>query len=126
MRTGFLVCLALIALIAAQPVDAAEPNLPKDLFAYVAKNCLKCHGEKMPKADIALHSFKDEISILKGRKVWEHVVEMVEAGEMPPKDKPQPMASETAAFLAAVKSVFLKADQNAKPDPGRVTSSSES
>jgi hypothetical protein len=121
MRTGFSFSLAFAALIAARPVSAVEPDLAKDLFAYVAKNCLKCHGEKEPKADISLHAYKDELSVLKGRKVWEHVVDMVEAGEMPPKDKPQPMASETAAFLAAVKHVFLKADQNAKPDPGRVT-----
>ncbi len=122
MRFGLYVLSGLLGWFVCSIAAAQEkPDLSKDLFTYVAKNCLKCHGEKEPKADIALHSFKDEISILKGRKVWEHVVEMVEAGEMPPKDKPQPMASETAAFLAAVKSVFLKADQNAKPDPGRVT-----
>lgn len=122
-------CVVFVALCCSLPAIAfgqekpAEslPNLANDLFGYVAKNCLKCHGEKEPKADISLHSYKDELAVLKGRKVWEHVVDMVEAGEMPPKDKPQPMATETAAFIAAVKHVFLKADQNAKPDPGRVT-----
>jgi hypothetical protein len=113
--------LALERIAAAQDAAAATPNLSKDLFAYVAKNCLHCHGEKEAKADVALHSFQNELSIVKGRKVWESVVDMVEAGEMPPKDKPQPMASETTAFLTAVKGVFLRADQNAKPDPGRVT-----
>lgn len=105
----------------AREATAGQPDLAKDLFGYVAKNCLHCHGDKVVKADVALHSFQDELSIIKGRKVWESVVDMVEAGEMPPKDKPQPMASETTAFIAAVKDVFLRADQNAKPDPGRVT-----
>jgi hypothetical protein len=118
----FALLVSLPALVLGQDKPAnATPDLAKDLFGYVAKNCLHCHGEKEAKADLRLHSYKDELAIVKGRKVWENVVDMVEAGEMPPKDKPQPMASETDAFLAAVKHVFLKADQNAKPDPGRVT-----
>ena len=119
----FAVHFALTFCLLSVAVSAQEktPHLAKDLFAYAEKNCLKCHGDKEAKADVALHKFKTEVDILKGRKVWESVVDMVEAGEMPPKDKPQPMASETTAFLAAVKHVFLKADQNAKPDPGRVT-----
>jgi hypothetical protein len=111
-------CLFTAGVVVAQE---KTPDLAKELFAFAEKNCLKCHGEKEAKADVALHKFKTELDILKGRKVWESVVDMVEAGEMPPKDKPQPMASETTAFLAAIKHVFLKADQNAKPDPGRVT-----
>ncbi|QDU29215.1 Planctomycete cytochrome C [Anatilimnocola aggregata] len=126
MRLGFLIALLSLSgfsIATAQESgnSSAKPDLTKDLFAYVNKNCLHCHGEKEGKADVRLHSYKDELSIVKGRKVWEHVVDMVEAGEMPPKDKPQPMASDTTAFLAAVKGVFLRADQNAKPDPGRVT-----
>ncbi|WP_254508791.1 DUF1592 domain-containing protein [Anatilimnocola floriformis] len=120
----FAVYCALASFFLSMGIVAAQekaPDLAKDLFAYAEKNCLKCHGEKEAKADVALHKFKNELDIIKGRKVWESVVDMVEAGEMPPKDKPQPNASETTAFLAAVKSVFLKADQNAKPDPGRVT-----
>src|SRR6187402_514149 len=122
MQVSKILALVLIPLLAQLAVaQNAQPDLAKDLFAYVEKNCLKCHGEKEAKADVTLHKFKTELELLKGRKTWESVVDMVEAGEMPPKDKPQPMASETAAFLAAVKHVFLKADQNAKPDPGRVT-----
>jgi hypothetical protein len=48
------------------------------------------------------------------------VVRMVESGDMPPEDKPQPSDAERRAFVASVKAVFAAAD-GARPDPGRVT-----
>ena len=45
---------------------------------------------------------------------------MVESGEMPPDDKPQPTAEERRAFVASVNAVFAAA-ASAPPDPGRLT-----
>jgi hypothetical protein len=60
-------------------------------------------------------------SIVKNRKTWENVLRMVSSGEMPPVDKARPSARESEAFTQIVREIFLHADRNAKPDPGRVT-----
>ncbi len=46
--------------------------------------------------------------------------EMVESGDMPPDDKPQPSDAERRAFVASVNAVFAAAN-SARPDPGRTT-----
>ena len=103
----------------AEPEPA--PDFAKAGFAFLQKHCLGCHGEKDAKAELSLHTYRDEAAVLKGRKVWLKVVEMVQTGEMPPKKQPRPDAAEVDAFVKVVNGVFDRADRNAKPDPGRVT-----
>jgi hypothetical protein len=68
-----------------------------------------------------LHGYRDELSLLKDRKRWRTVLDMVHAGEMPPHPRPRPPASEIETFVRSVNGVFERADKSAKPDPGRVT-----
>src|SRR5262245_41701727 len=82
---------ALLFLAAALP--AAEP--PTDFAAVkplVQKYCLACHSTKAKKGDLDLERFGAVDDIRKDVKPWQLVIEMLEAGEMPPKGKPQPTA----------------------------------
>ena len=88
--------------------------------AFVEKHCVSCHGKEKQKAGLALHAVRDDGALLRARKQWREVLKMVEAGDMPPDDKPQPTAAERAAFVASVKAVFSAAN-SAPPDPGRTT-----
>ena len=114
-RPTLVIAFALCSAAAAQE-PFATAGVP-----FLQKHCTSCHGAEKQKADLALHEFRDDVSLLKKRKVWKQVIEMVREGEMPPDDKPQPTADERAAFLASAKAVFANYDRNAKPDPGRVT-----
>ena len=89
--------------------------------AFLKQHCVSCHGESEPKAGLKLHVFKDEGSVIRGRKVWDGVVQMIEAGEMPPQGKPRPDVTAFDSFLQAVNTVFERADRDRKPDPGQVT-----
>lgn len=107
---------------AALPLRADEPtNFDQVIGPFLTKHCVRCHGETKPKGDISLHQFKDEASLLKGRKAWVNVLDQIRAGSMPPKGHPRPEAKEVEAFLRAVTEVFDRFDRTAKPDPGRVT-----
>ena len=124
LRFLLLVSCGLTGMSHAARSFSAEPSPSAELqrvLTFVEKNCTACHNDKDKKADLSLTGFRDEGSIFKGRKIWGQVIEMVEAGEMPPKDKPRPTADETASFLADVKGVFKQAAAHARPDPGRVT-----
>lgn len=103
---------------------AAEPLTPefqKDGVAFLKKHCIACHGNEKPKADLSLHGFSDNLSVLKERKKWPDILKMIQSGEMPPKERPKPKVEEIAAFAKLVSGIFEHADRNAKPDPGRVT-----
>lgn len=111
-----------VALLSStRAAEVAAPTFEKAGVPFLTKHCIKCHGADMPKADLSLHAFKDAASVLKGRKRWETVLEMVEAGEMPPPKQPQPTADERMNFVRSVRALFEKADNTGQPDPGQIT-----
>lgn len=87
-------------------------------FAFLQKHCTGCHGEKSRKADLTLHTYGDEATVMKGRKVLEQAIKMVTTGEMPPPKQARPTPAEIDAFVKSVNGVF---ERNAKPDPGQIT-----
>ncbi len=118
---SFVTMLVLIAGPSFGEDAAASPEF-QTLDKFVKQHCVQCHGEKEPKAGFQLHRFRDELSVVKGREAWDNVVQMVEAGEMPPKEQqPRPEMKQVEEFLGAIGKLFERADRSAKPDPGQVT-----
>jgi hypothetical protein len=113
--------VGLLAITCATNTYAAGPEFTQANVAFLNKYCIKCHAAEMPKAGLSLHTFKDAASVLKGRKHWDSVIDMIESGEMPPEKQPRPTADEQAAFLKSVRAIFEHADTSGKPDPGSVT-----
>ncbi|MBY0526349.1 MAG: DUF1592 domain-containing protein [Gemmataceae bacterium] len=107
-------------MLPAADVSKDSPAFSKDGVAFLEKHCIGCHGEQKPKADLSLHKFRDDPSLLKNRKVWQNVIQMVQMGEMPPKGKGRPTPAEIETFLKSVNGVFERADAGVR-DPGRVT-----
>lgn len=112
---------AVCLLLALALTGSAQEPFSKSGVAFLEKHCTSCHGKDKQKADLSLHQFRDDASLLKSRKKWKQILETVERGEMPPDDEPQPADAERRAFLASARAVFANYDRNAKPDPGRVT-----
>src|SRR5687768_15036985 len=100
------------ALQAADKVDFAGQGG----VAFLEKHCLGCHGEKVKRADLTLHAYRDDLAVLKNRKTFQNVLNMVTTGEMPPKNRPRPTAAEIEGFVKAVNGVYERAEKNAKPD----------
>ncbi len=119
-----LLPLLLAGLFALAQDVSAQPkkdDVEKVVAPFLAKHCVACHGPQKKKADLVLHVYKDEKSLLKDRKVWQNVVQQVHAGEMPPSGKPRPAISEVDTFLKTVRDIYERADRAAGRDPGRVT-----
>lgn len=101
----------------AEPKPADYANAIQPLLKQY---CLNCHSAKAKKGSLDLERFATADDIRKDVKVWQAIVEQVEAGEMPPNEKPQFTAAEKKAFLAWVRA-FLDAEARARTgDPGHV------
>ena len=100
---------------------AKSVPLPKHVTAFLQQHCIACHGPTKKKADLTLHQYLDEAGVLKDRKRWQAVVNMVFAGDMPPQERTRPKSEEVDAFLKTMNGIFETADRTAKRDPGRVT-----
>jgi hypothetical protein len=105
---------------AGQTEPKKNDTFDKVIAPFVAKHCATCHEPKKKKGNLVLSTYKDEKSLLKDRKVWTSVLQMLAAGEMPPEERPQPSVGELEAFQKAIHGIFDIADKG-KRDPGKVT-----
>ena len=112
----------LVLFVVAVPslASAGDPSFSR-VETFLTAHCVECHGVKAKKADLVLNVYHDAAALLKDRKVWQHALQMVQEGEMPPSKRPRPSDAEIAGFLDTVNAIFDKADQAAPADPGRVT-----
>ncbi|MDA0835679.1 MAG: DUF1592 domain-containing protein [Planctomycetota bacterium] len=102
--------------LADEPPDFSKIGRP-----FLETHCIDCHSGTEPKGELRLDEFRETPSVVKQRKIWEKIVKVVQSGEMPPEDRPQPKPEDVEAFVVHIKGVFDDADRRAPPDPGRVT-----
>ncbi|MBY0512473.1 MAG: DUF1587 domain-containing protein, partial [Gemmataceae bacterium] len=118
-----LVCglgLAVCATTAQKPPPDPAAEYAADVKPLVQKYCVSCHSTKAKKGGLDLERFAAAAELRAGAKVWQQVIEQVDAGEMPPPDRPQPTAAEKKLLLAWARR-FLDAEARARAgDPGYV------
>lgn len=111
-------------LFAEQPSDDSFVKLAAS-YTSVAQPlmqqfCLKCHSMEEQEGDLDLERFKDLTAVRHDVPVWLHVVEMLDNGEMPPKDAPQPTPEQRKQLREWIGS-YLHAEALAHAgDPGPV------
>ena len=118
---AFTLIVGASSALAADDSAALANRFLSEAIPFVKKHCLECHGDKELKADLSLAKDLDAKSLTIRRTVWESVLDMVETGQMPPKEQPKPDPVDVDKFVSLVKELFDDADRHAKPDPGRVT-----
>jgi mono/diheme cytochrome c family protein len=122
LKFSFLV-LFLSAFAALLPTSRAQKSasFEKTVQPFLVEHCAACHDAKTNSGGLNLSLFTTASSVTKARESWEHIVQRVQAGEMPPKGMPRPDKAEVDAFIAWVEGEITRADKLVKPDPGRVT-----
>jgi len=91
-----------------------------DIQPILKKYCLDCHSEKKKKGELDLERFTSIAEARKDLRPWPMVVEFLENGEMPPKEKPQPTVEERKKLIAWTRG-FVDAEARARAgDPGKV------
>jgi mono/diheme cytochrome c family protein len=74
----------------AQDEPREQTTLRGDVRPFFAAHCVRCHGEDKQKGDVALHDLTQGPSRGGGLAQWERVLDVLQSGEMPPDDEPQP------------------------------------
>ncbi|MFT5466810.1 MAG: hypothetical protein ACI8UO_001910 [Verrucomicrobiales bacterium] len=113
--SGYFVILSAILAtsVFAKPID--EP-----IQQLLSQYCLDCHDAESQKGDLDLERFTSIAEIAKDSAVWEHVLQQIEDGEMPPKKKPQFTAEEREQFKAWVQQTLNSIALANAGDPGPV------
>src|SRR5688500_2677843 len=100
-RIGIFVFVC--AAVGAAPAERVAPGHAVGFDARVRpvldRHCGACHHGEKPKGELRLDVPWTELAEDPARARWANVIERVEAGEMPPKERPQPNEEEVRAFL---------------------------
>jgi len=103
--------------------DVPRASFPRDILPFLKTHCFHCHGTEdgKNKAELTLNKYTDDLSVQQDRKVWDNVLHMLQAGEMPPPERPRPPADDIAAVQKAIEEVLASFDCSQARNVGRVT-----
>lgn len=104
-----------------QSFESFEEQFVSAQQLVLQKYCLSCHSADQNQGELDLEQFQSVADIRSNVVPWQRVVEMLEDGEMPPKDaERKPTASEISSLKSWVQAI-LHADSIANAgDPGPV------
>jgi Protein of unknown function (DUF1592)/Protein of unknown function (DUF1588)/Protein of unknown function (DUF1587)/Protein of unknown function (DUF1585)/Protein of unknown function (DUF1595)/Planctomycete cytochrome C len=115
-------------LLLAGPAVAAEPTgqplehrFAEVVQPFLKTYCLACHGPKKQEAKLDLSGYTSVAAVLKGQRVWDHVLERLEAEEMPPERATrQPKPHERRAVRDWLRELRAQEARRNAGDPGVV------
>lgn len=124
LRVGgaFLGCvLAWGSVFAQQPADGPTEVKQRAQFQpFFTQHCVACHSGEKPKGNLRLDVLKFDLSDAAARAKWTAVVERLEAGDMPPADKPRPDEQQVKTVTAWLGPRVASAEAAARATQGRV------
>ena len=100
--------------------DSLANEYREQVHGLVEKFCLECHSSEDKEGELDLERFATLAEVRRAPRAWQKVAEMLDNGEMPPKDATQP-SPELRRQLRDWVGRYLDAEAHASAgDPGRV------
>ena len=98
--------LTLLLLLVMPSIGSAEPSpVHRDTIApFLSKYCMECHGEKKQKGDVRFDTIHYLIENNEDAQGWQDVLDVLNAGEMPPEDETQPSENEFSQIVGLLTS----------------------
>lgn len=113
------ICL-LLALGHLSAEEATEANFRSLVVPFLDTYCLDCHSGDDPKAKFDLGGYTTLKSVIRDHGHWKHVLDRLEAGDMPPKKKQQPSFEERQAIIDWIATLRRQEAERNAGDPGIV------
>ena len=103
-----------------QSFDTLAVEYAGPIHAIVKRACLECHSSEAMEGELDLEQFAKLDDVRRATKTWLKVAEMLDNGEMPPKDAPA-LSAEDRKQLRGWIDRYLQAEAYASAgDPGPV------
>lgn len=118
---AFRLLVVLLCLALPVPGQAGSPAvMPAAHRGLLEEHCLRCHGAREPEGNFRMDDLPLEIADVRTAERWQKVLDALNAGEMPPRDEPQPEAGRKADFLEALATTMVKARKSLADQQGTI------
>jgi mono/diheme cytochrome c family protein len=111
---------------AVQPVAAQtkatdrETEFTKSIRPLLQEYCISCHSTEKQKGELDLERFNNVAAIKKQTEVWEHSLEQMASGEMPPKSAKQMSVAQQKQLTKWIRDTLNEVALANAGDPGPV------
>ena len=109
--------IALFLLLASMPVLKGADDFEQTLKPFFSSHCVKCHGGEKVKGKVNLKEIGNLKEFMARPELIQDLLGVIDAGDMPPEDEPQPGATSRDGVLASLKGLLQEAAKNTKKGP---------
>ena len=111
----FVVCGGSIAF--GQELEDSESVSPSAATVLLTKYCFACHSKDETNGDVSLDTFDIQMTGGKDAEAWKSVLDVINSGDMPPEDEPQPSAEERRQMTHWLTSSLDRVAEQFKAEP---------
>ena len=120
MKRYFLL-FALLTGASVSTASAAAPEFfEQKVMPFVRAHCQECHSGNNPRASFSFEGLKPDFSQPRFASRWAEVMDAINLGSMPPKDKPRPPATEVLAVAEWIGGEIRRVQQESRMTGGQV------
>ncbi|MDB4381028.1 DUF1587 domain-containing protein, partial [Mariniblastus sp.] len=114
----FMLALGLGHFVHAAPQQVPVPH---DSRPFLASYCFECHDSETREGGVDLETLALEITTVEQAEKWQKILNVLNSGEMPPKDSEQPGSVEKANFLDQLAQTMVAARKALSDSGGNIT-----
>jgi hypothetical protein len=115
-RTAALLVVSFGASAGETEIDPYQQRIQP----FIEKHCVRCHSEAKASGELNLARYTQARQVAGDFRRWEHVIEFIRKGEMPPADEPQPTLQDRQTVTAALEAILLEEAKKQAGDPGAI------
>lgn len=115
-RRGFTALALWVAMVISAPaqIPAGKAGFDQSVRPFLEEHCFRCHGPDEAKAKLTLHELTGVGGSDEEMETWEDILIMIEDGDMPPDDEPQPDVKQRDAITAWIDGAIKEAAKKSK------------
>jgi hypothetical protein len=111
-----LTILLVVGVVVAR-LDAAD-RFQREFEPFATKYCTRCHNSKQARGELNLSRYTEDRHVTADFRRWNHIIEFVRDGAMPPEDEPQPTIEERNKVVGTLETILLDEARKHAGDPG--------
>lgn len=104
----------------AATAPLATPLPREKMQPFLQEYCIRCHGPEKQKGQVRFDTATWEITGNDAAQRWQDVLDMLNGGDMPPKEEPRPDSAKLAAMLGTLTDSLLLARKRLTDHGGEI------